>query len=98
MTLKEVQKEALKLPACEREELVQQLLASLASLGKHENRSEEDPIFRGGSHPVDLDVTEAAVLEGERDPLYNLGKNPASGGDLDGTSELDKYLYDRSRL
>lgn len=95
MTLKEVQKEALKLSAREREELAQRLLASL---GKHEKRIEKDPIFRGGSHPVDLGVTEAAVLEGERDPIYNLGKNPASGGDLDGTSELDKYLYDRSRL
>lgn len=34
----------------------------------------------------------------ESDPIYNFGKNPASGGDVEGTSELDQYLYDRSRL
>lgn len=37
-------------------------------------------------------------LVDENDPIYSLGRNPASGGDLEGTSELDKYLYDRSRL
>ena len=83
MTLKEVRAEALKLPARERVELAQQLLASLG---------ERDALVSDGG------VIDAAVVPLEEDPIYNLGKYPVSGGDLDGTSELDKYLYDRSRL
>jgi hypothetical protein len=87
-TLERVDALAKQLSAAERAELAKRWLA--------EERVEPDALSE--LDPVALGVTEAAVVEGERDPIYNLGKNPASGGDLDGTSELDKYLYDRSRL
>lgn len=80
MTLKELRAEALKLPAREREELAQQLLASLG---------ERDALV---SSSVDIGVTDAAVVPLEEDPIYNLGKYPVSGGDLDGTSELDARI------
>lgn len=32
------------------------------------------------------------------DPIFNFGKNPASGGSLEEASEHDHFIYDRSRL
>ncbi|HET7464168.1 MAG TPA: hypothetical protein VFJ82_23120 [Longimicrobium sp.] len=45
-----------------------------------------------------LAADEPGPLLDPSDPIYQLGKDPVSGSDLEGTSELDRYLYDRSRL
>jgi hypothetical protein len=65
MTIDELEAEALRLPAAERAELAERLLASL-----------------NATEPTE-----------DEDPIWGLGRNPVSTGVVDGSTNLDHYLY-----
>ena len=58
MSIHDIETEALKLPEDERARLAERLLASL---GRKAPISEEDPIFKIGSAPVECGVTDGSV-------------------------------------